>query len=438
MVKGTSLAFAIISFSLLCALSFGSVPLPIQAQIIPLTTLLAILFLPFTIMRISITPLFKMIVLFAVFVLLHSVVALFIDLTALGAEEVRVLAWARQVTALVAGLSVFLVLRRALIYVTDKFIIHALIIGALPALVVALLNVFWGLTGSSLAGNVVTAIRSTLTKGSIISMRASGLSLEPSFFALYLTTIVIPTIFVAFTMFKRKLLWLTLAVFTLIAFTWTGSVTGLVVLLTLMLIGRLLGPRRDLFTIAVGVTLVSVSFFIHLFPSNYAVAQIHSLLSGNWTVSIIDRFYSTVGPVIRLFSSYTSLGYGLGGITTHFSEVVPAFAQPAIASVRWEAMPNLGSLIGRVLAETGLMGLLLFAMIIFISVRELKYICRESTDRLEIFFLKVARLSLFAFLVGSAIGHGSFALPYLWFWLAVIDSRYINLKRKTPRGNDGY
>jgi len=54
----------VISFLLLFALSFETVPLPIQAQIIPLTSVLALLFLPLTIMRIRTTPLFKMVIIF--------------------------------------------------------------------------------------------------------------------------------------------------------------------------------------------------------------------------------------------------------------------------------------------------------------------------------------------------------------------------------------
>ena len=417
---------AIISFFLLFSLSFQSIPLPIQAQIIPLTSLLAVFFLPFIINRVHLTPLLKMVILFVIFALIHSLVALFIDMTALGAGEIRVLAWTRQVAALIAGLSVFLVLRRTLVSVSNQFIIYAVAAGALPALTVALLNVLWGLTGNAFAGSVVTGIRSTLIPlGFTAASRASGLSLEPSHFAFYLATVVIPITFIAFIILKKRLLWLVLLVFILIAFTWTVSMTGLIVLSSLVLAGVLLGPRRNLFIVATAALLVSVVGFAILFPNNYAIIQIRSLLSGDWSLSIINRFYSTLGPIINSLSSYTLLGYGLGGTSTHFNEIVPEFAQADIAAVSWEGMPNLRSLIGRILAETGLMGLWLFAMIIFVSLQELRSMCRRSTSSSGIPFLKVAKLALFAFLVGSIMDHGSFALPYFWFWLAVIDSRYI-------------
>lgn len=71
---------ALISVLLLFALSFEAVPLPIQAQIIPLTSLLALLFLPFTIRRIRLTFILKLVMAFAVFVMLYSLVALFVDI----------------------------------------------------------------------------------------------------------------------------------------------------------------------------------------------------------------------------------------------------------------------------------------------------------------------------------------------------------------------
>lgn len=165
--------------------------------------------------------------------------------------------------------------------------------------------------------------------------------------------------------------------------------------------------------------------YVILFPDSYVIMQIGNLVSGEWGLSINSRFYSTLGPVINLLSSYTLLGYGLGGTTIHFSEIVPAFAQAPIAAVTWEQMPNLLTLIGRLLSETGFVGLSLFAMMIFVSLQELRSMCWEPTTESRIILLKVSRIALFAILVGITIAHGSFAVPYLWFWLAFIDSRYI-------------
>jgi len=419
----------VITFLLLFALSFESVPLPVQAQIIPLTSILALLFLPFTITRIRATSLLKVVVLFVAFVLLHSVVALFVGVAVLGVGEILVTAWARQVIALIVGLSVFLVLRKTLVAVSDRFIIYAVIAGALPALAVALFNVLWGLTGSALAGHIVTQIRTTLIPlGFTHPSRASGLSLEPSSFALYLALIAIPVCFVALMTSKHRLRWIALLGLILIVFAWTVSITGFMLLSAFTIAGLLFGPRRRIFAIAAVIIFLSVSGFSILFPDNYAIFQMRSLLSGEWTISIINRFYSTLGPFINAFSSYTLIGYGLGGTSVHFSEIIPAVAQEHIAAVTWEGMPNLHTLIGRIFAESGLVGLGLFAAIIILSLKKLQYAQRAIPDQMTKLFLQSARLALFGLLVGMTLSYGSFALPYLWFWLAFIDSRYIRSK----------
>jgi len=251
--------------------------------------------------------------------------------------------------------------------------------------------------------------------------------LEPAHFAFYIAIVVIPVVFVALMMSKKRLLWLGFLACVLIAFAWTVSTTGLIVLSSLVFAGMLIGPRRGLFCAVAALLLVSVVGFTISFPDNYAVLQTQRLLSGDWSPSIINRFYSTFGPMINSLSSYTLLGYGLGGTSTHFIEIVPAFAQADIAAVSWEGMPNLRSLIGRLLAETGLLGLWLFVLIIFVAIKELQSVLRRSTTIEQTIFLKIARLAIFAYIVGSAMDHGSFALPYLWFWLAVIDSRWILL-----------
>jgi hypothetical protein len=47
--------------------------------------------------------------------------------------------------------------------------------------------------------------------------------------------------------------------------------------------------------------------------------------------------------------------------------------------------------------------------------------------------MTVAPLALGAIAVGSAIAYGSFALPFLWFWLALIDRRYISVVSEENR-----
>lgn len=426
----------VISFLLLFTLSFESVPLPVKAQIIPLTSILALLFLPFTITRVSVTPLLKVVTLFVAFVLLHSVVALFIDMAVLGAGEIRVIAWARQVIALIVGLSVFLVLRKTLVNVSDRFIIRAIIAGALPALVLALLNVLWGLTGSAVAEKIVVTVRTMLIPlGWTHPSRASGLSLEPSTFAIYLAVVVIPVIFAMFLQYprSRKLAGCILAI-TMVAFAYTFSFVGWTVLFLMSIVGILLGPRRGIFAAVLLFGLIALLIITRLFPDNYMVMQISYLVGGSPTVSFIDRFYSTFGPFMTAFTSYTVLGYGLGGTATHFSDIMPEVAQEYIASVRWEGMPALSTLVGRLFAETGIIGLALFGSIIFIGLLELKMVGGSQNPGMKRGLFQIGKIALIGALIAYTVGHGSFALPYLWFWLAFIDSRYM-LHRKEVNYN---
>lgn len=420
-----------ISFLLLFALSFESIPLPIRAQIVPPTSILALLLLPFIITHTRLTPLTKAVIFFVSFVLLHSLIALFIDVAFFGAEQLRILAWARQVIALIAGLSVFLVLKRTLTSVSDQLVIYAIILGALPALLLAILNIHWGITGGLWSGDIVTGIRSTLIPlGYNSPTRASGFSLEPSHFAFYLVVVFLPVCLTAIIVSNKRTHWFILLGSALAAFIWTLSATGAIVLLAFVFSGIFLGPKRGIFIVIAVVLLLSGIAFLILFPNNYMTHQINSLISGQWTGSIINRFYSTFAPFETMLSSYTSLGYGLGGTTTHFTEIVPPIAQQEIASASWEGMENLRTLTGRIVAETGLTGLSLYALIIIVCLQQLKSTIIVEKCQTNIALLKSARLALIAYLVGSSIGHGSFALPYLWFWLAFVDSRYIISMRK--------
>jgi len=423
---------AAISFILLFFLSIDHLPLPIQAQIIPLSSILSMIFLLLLLIlgkRIPVTPLLRIVMLFIGFVLLHSVVALLVDVFVFnGAGQIRVIAWGRQVIALGLGVSVFLVLRKTLKNVSDRFMIQAMVIGALLPLALALLNILWGFTGSTLASAIVIHIRSALGLSSW-PHRTTGLSMEPSHFAFYLVIVAIPALFMGLVTSKRKLLWFMLLAGSLVAFVGTFSATGLIELLSLLLTWLLLSNRKYHFfnLILVALLLMIGVFAIYLLPNNYAVMQLEHVFSGNWTVSAIDRFYGAFGPFMRVFSSYTLLGYGLGGTSIHFHELMPENVQAIAASVHWETMPNLNSLIGRILAESGLLGLLLFSTIFYASFKEVKILIRNSKTGSVL--AHMALPVLITFLVGATVGgHGSFALPYLWFWLAVIDSRYMNQK----------
>jgi len=419
----------VITFLLLVTLSVEHTPLPFRAQILPLTSILALAFLPVTVNKLELTSLFKVIMLFVAFVLIHSLFALLIDIVVLNVGDIRVLAWARQVIALGMGLAVFLVLRRTLISSSNRFVVYSIIVGAVPAILLAMLNILWYLTGNALAGDIVTVIRSALDYSFISPARVSGLSQEPAHFAQYLSIIVIPAASIAILTFKNRAFWFIVLCACIVSFIFTFSVTGFVVLMSAILSGILFGPRRELFVVLMIVLLGVTAVGLTLFDNNYAVIQVGRLF-GVWSLSITSRFYGAFGPFMKSFSSYTLLGYGLGGTATHFTDVVPEFVQSDVASVHWEDMPNLGPLIGRLLAETGLLGLILFTAIIIVCFREISFVSRHASNQTEILFIKIIRIGIIAYCIGPGLfGPGSFALPYLWVWLAVVDARYQSCKK---------
>jgi len=209
--------------------------------------------------------------------------------------------------------------------------------------------------------------------------------------------------------------------------------TGFITLFSFVLAGLLLGPRRRSFAMLTIVILLLTLGILALFPDSYLVHSARKLVSGQWGLSIVNHLYGSIGPLLKVHSSYTLLGYGLGGTSTHFHEIVPEVAWQNIEAISWEGMPSLGSLFARILAESGLFGLLLFALVIGVSFRESRYDMSTSLNGPNISLVGISRLALVAVLVRQAMGQGSYALPYLWFWLSLIDSRYV-LARKAYHG----
>jgi len=424
--------FPLVCVLLLASLSVESTPLPIRAQIAPLTSLLALLFLPFILTRIQKTPLMQAIVIFVIFAVCHSLIALFIDVVILGQEIVRIYSWARQVAALSGGVAVFFVLRVAFPHTSHRVLLKGVFMGAIPAIALSLVNIVWGLTGNGVAETIVMSVRPLL--GHTSPSRVSGFSLEPASFAFYLAVVVFPISIAMLQLSKRRILLLIFLLLGGLTFAWTLSATGFAILLSMLIIGAIFGPKRRLFLwLLIGaLTALAVIFFSS--PHVYVVRQLHSLLSGNPSLSVTTRLYSTFGPISSVLDSYTLLGYGLGGTATHLSEIMPAVAQADIALVTWQDMPNLKTLTGRLLAETGIFGISLAGLALGIAFWEMHLLLKVHYNEFERLLLESGNLAFVGLIVGHSTAHGSFALPYLWFWLAIIDSRYIlRVKRRSAK-----
>lgn len=430
-----------LSIVIVLGLTLQSIPLPIPAQVTPLSSMLSALALPVVLLSqrtISLTPLAKVVFAFVAFLGLHSLTALFIDVVVLRADMVRVIAWLRQVLALAAGMSVFWVLRSTLRTLSDRTVARLIVVGAVPPVLVGLLNILWGAGGVQAAGQLVVAIRQTISPlGYNHPLRASGLSLEPSHFVWYLGVLVIPvSVALAFSSPRRPWVHVPWIAAILAAFAWTFSATGFAIALTMLLPAYRLVPRRWWLGGFVGVA-ATVAGFVTLFPDNYLVASvtdfwraIRSLDPSLFNASAMNLVFNALGPFLTVTSSLTMVGYGLGGTSIHLDAMVPPVARDMIMRVTWDGMPVLGNLVGKVFAEAGLIGLILLIAIWIAAYRELRVLRERRTDDGPN-LLAVASIALVGVFAGYMIKHGSFAIPFLWFWLAYVDARYLSLRERS-------
>ena len=426
--------------AVLATLGFEMVPLPIRAQIVPLAALIAAIALPASLGKLRALPRSPVLVAVAAFVLfatVHSVVALAIDAFVCGPSPIRTMAWLRQLAALAAGAAVFAVLRVTLPALPERAVVRTVALGAVPGVLLAIANVAWGALGVRAAARLVRTVRYTViplglrVPGDFANpVRASGFCFEPSHFSVFLATVVIPVSVVWLVRSRRR--WFPIALIALEVFSllWAFSITGVVVaagmLLALALASRF--RRWALLALASGAaTLLALTV---AFPKNYItyhVVRVTSMFARgdlrHLPVSVTVVFFGTFGPFARALSSLNVLGYGLGGTSTHLAAILPPAALRDIGLASWPDMPNLTTSAGRVFAETGIVGFALFVAMWAVALRRLAHASESAPPGLS----TASRIAAMAGLVGLAIAHtikvGSFALPFLWFWLAYVDSR---------------
>lgn len=419
---------------LLMALQFQTTPAPFEVQIIPLTSLLALAFLPFIMYDIRRSPLLIAMGIFVGYVLIHSLMLLVIDLVA-GEPALRFFSWLRQFAALLAGFSVFLLLRETVQHLSDRQVARYIVWGSLPALLLGLVNILWGGFQQKWAGAIVTGVRSVVAPlGYTAPLRASGFSQEPATFAAVIVIVLFPILFYMYEV--RYRMWKTAIYFgvVVLAFVWTFSVVGVALFAALVAVGILFGPRRRLFRRTGMVALLVLVAGLTLIPSNQILRHGRSIVQGQSNVSFIDRYYGLIGPFLMSFQTYTVFGYGLGGTVSHFDEVLPKEVQSAVASVKWKELPNLSTLIGRIYAETGAIGFAFFLGALAMTFWEFRRSITRTRNPGQKAFLTAARLGFILACVASAMTLGSFHMPYLWLWMAVLDARFLQLKDEELEG----
>jgi len=427
-------AIAVVGAVLVLALGFERIPipLPVAAAAIPGYTLLAVaVSVPVVLYtrRVQLTPLSKAVFLFVLFMITHSIVGVVVDLAFTGAGTPRVIAWIRQVISITAGTAVFLVTRETVGERSDRQVITLGLLAAVPPILVAIMTATTVLLNVGAPGAVADAIRQTIELRAL--NRSAGLSLEPSHFGYYLATGVIPLLIAGFyaDINDRALVLGSMGV--AVSFIGAASITSGIVLFGLFGSAVLFGPKRRAATILAAVLFGCGVLVLVLAPNSYPAIQIKDLLTGNWNLSIQTRAWSILGPLrAYVLTPRAMLGYGLGGVSVHLQTLVPETATAGIRGVTYNQMPNLNSMLGRILADGGVVGTALFIWVFRTALRQALYVRRAvKTPAL----MTVAPLALGAIAVGSAIAYGSFALPFFWFWLALIDKRYIYIVSEEDR-----
>ncbi len=434
----------------LATLGFEMVPLPVRAQIAPLAALVAALALPaaagraFALPR---SPILTAVAAFVAFAAVHSVIALAIDALACGPSAVRTAAWLRQLAALGGGAAVFLVLRVTLRELPDGFAARVVALGALPGVVLALANVAWGAFRFRPAAHLVTIARYTVIPPGLAvpgnfsdPSRAAGFCFEPSHFSIFLAAVAIPATVVWVASARRRWVPAVVLAAEAVALLWSFSVTGVAVAVGILLALALATRFRRAAVAALGAGCVAFIAVTLAFPRNYVARQTHRVLllleRGQLAYlppSVTVVVYGTIGPFARTFSSLNLIGYGLGGTATHADAILPAAALRDIDSASWPGMPNLTTSPGRVFAETGLVGLALF---VAMWIAAFSTLARSGRAAPPSGLSTVERAAAVAGLVGLAIAHtikvGSFAVPWVWFWLAYVDARTAPLGPDRP------
>jgi hypothetical protein len=449
--------FTYLAIILVGTLSVETIRLPfISIYIAPLTGLLATAVLPFyysKTRRITTSPLFLAVTVFVVYALVHSIIFLGVDLLTLGMGWNRVFRWIEEVIALGIGVSVFYVLRHALTRISDYDIGRIGVIGAVPALAIASLTILWMVAGLEVFAVLPKAARTLIAPTGFDGLgRTTGFSSEPSHFAFFLVTIVIPLTIIGYhrvsnisgfisfeikvfaagysgtyTATRLQLLWIGAFLVTLVVLVGTFSVSGVLILVIFCGLLLILSGRWHLTLVSILCLAAFSVVVIIFFPDTYLGYQMGRLLTGNWGTSILTRYYSTIGPLITAFQSlHGFLGYGLGGMKAHFSQILFPEALHGFKQADPGVGLNLKTLVGRIIAETGVPGATLFAVIIAVAYTE---VARCHGFRLNpvkwSFKNRVVVAGLLAAVFGHGIAMGSFAIPYLWFWLAFIDAEYL-------------
>jgi hypothetical protein len=432
------------------SLSMDRLPLPAVRSVAPAAGVVCIAALPLVMRKVRWTPLTTAVAVFAGYAVVHSVALLAYD-TVTGAEDRdRAITWGRQVAALTVGIITFLVMRSAFARANGRDLGKWLLLGAAPALVMGVVQIAAWVLHMDAATDAVVWVRTTVLGLHPMPGRVSGLAVEPASYAGYAAAAVIPLAGAAvFVTGRPRFASVVLAVAAVsLIFTFSGIGYSMIAAVCIAFVALMPGRYRLITAVAAAIFVGGVVTVLQTNPNSYLLNVIDehvaaaeqageegtlekfTSLTSSGVGTIATKVGSTVDPITHMGSSRVAFGYGLGGTESHAAEFLSEKTLEAFYAVSSGFAPTLKTLAGRIIAELGVIGTILAVVVLAVALRSAGTLLRELqvTGAAETVPVIAARVGLVVCAIGMLISLGSFALPYIWLWLAVIDSRELKLR----------
>jgi O-antigen ligase len=329
---------------------------------------------------------------------------------------------------------------------------------------------------------VMVKLQKFVTIRKLNPSRVTGMTYEPSAFADQLVVIWLPLVLGAsledYTVFKWRWKWITiekiLFVWTIAILAFTLSRTGLIFGVGVIGFGFLLkifGPQhktqkekksgQEKFLLAqtlnkhrLVLILLSVGGFLVLF---FALGTQSNYISRMWEYFTITddfdlrKYFNYIGFGSRMtywetawliFLSHPIFGVGLGNFTLYFSRFIPYQQLISTPQLLRHIVPIPGRIrvisvkqfLFRILAETGLVGGVIFFVFLLILTAGALYLWL-SKDKEERFWGIASILGITAFL-GDTFSFDSFAIPNPWIVFGLITAAFAVFTKSKNRSEE--
>lgn len=397
--------------------------IPLGLSIAPPIAFLSFFYLFFFKNTLFSSPIVKRIIFLYVYAICFSLIFLLFSLLYSNSGVGLFISFLRQAISLTIGIICFFVLRGFFFYFGYKAV-KWIILGSIPTLLICIIQISSYFVGFYQGVDFIDQLRFMILGPHIshnLGVRVSGLTAEPSHLGAYLSLILVPAIFLLFNrnsqaVISRKML-KTILFLTLLCLFFTISGTTIIIILAMTISYFVISKQYSFKNISIfiffsAVVIVSVA----IIPNNYVLHQFINFSDGG--LSWVGKYGSSLGPIIMVGETGNIFGYGLGGTQSNIQNILPQEWREFLIKLDDNRTDpdnmRLKTLLGKIVAEMGLVGLLIFTAIIIKAI-SLTKINHQGEKNILI-------PTIIGVFVASSSGNiGSFAHPFLWLWIAFID-----------------